>query len=239
MSNMSTRLPSALGLAVFTQNLFCEPPPLLITKTSITNHGIEVVLLNRSENRVIGFCTRTERGGLTLTKFFPPHHGMMPGDSFTATVPVAGMSEAEVGQESRSFAVTCVASIGVVSGTLNEDTAAMREEVAVAAFEAARISRIFTAVRDASNDMLQVAVQDAINAIARLDITLDDGSKAQGSFASGIRAANYHATAWLREMATNFETGASIVEVRSQFEEIDKRRKDLLAVTSAGQGVAR
>jgi hypothetical protein len=112
----------------------------------------------------------------------------------------------------------------------------MAQKFAGAAFQAARLARFLGAIEESSDDHFPVAVQDAISAISALDITLDDGSRAQGWFASGMRSANSLLLSRLKQLAVLCAGNRNTIgDLRSMLSEIRQDHGRLLEVTSAGQ----
>src|ERR1017187_1292324 len=216
----------------------CQVAPLSVTKSSVTGRGIEFVLRNNSEKLVTGFCVRTHSSGVTLTEFLPPHQGLLPGATDTGAVSLSGMSPAEAEQEARTLVFTCVVSSDGVAGTVSEDVSSMTQSLAGTAFQAARLRRFLVSIGDSSNDRFQLAVQDAISGISALDITLDDGSKAQGLFASGMRDASALLLSRLKQLAMMGSGGRNnISELRSELSTIQQEHRNLLEVASGGRRI--
>ena len=215
----------------------CQVAPLSVTRTTVTNRGIEVVLRNDSDKPIRGLCIRTPIGGPRQTKFLPPHQGILPGTSFTETIPVVGLPATEAEREIKMFTITCVVSSDGVRGTIREDVNSMAQALAGAAFQASRLSRLLTALSDSSNDQFGAATQELITRISSLDISLDDGSKAQGSFAAGMQNANTLLLSRLRRLQIMFAGGVNISELRTELSDIQREHRSLEEIASAGSRV--
>lgn len=212
--------------------------PLSVTKSGVTDRGIEFVLRNNSEKPVTGFCVRTHSTGVTFTEFLPPHQALLPRATYTATISLSGTPPAEAEQEARTLVLTCVVSSDGVAGTVSEDVSSMAQTLAGTAFQAARLRRFLDSIVDSSNDRFPLAVQDAISRISALDITLDDGSKAQGLFASGMRNASALLLSRLKQLAMMGADGSNnISDLRSELSTIQREHRNLLDIASGGRRI--
>jgi hypothetical protein len=215
----------------------CQAPPLSVAKSTITSSGIEIVFRNNSEKPITGLCIRTHAAGVRQVEFLPPHKGILPGATYTETTPLLGLSPEGAEREVATLAITCVVSADGVRGTVPDDVNSMAEALAGTAFQSARLNRFLTSIEDSSNDQFGFAVQDAISRVTALDTTLDDGSKAQGRFASGMMYANALLISRLKRLAAMGGGGGNISELRAELSNIGQEHRNLLEVASAGQRV--
>ena len=212
--------------------------PLAVTSARASGLGVEIVVRNNSSKPITGFCERTERNGMTLRELLPPHQGVLPGASYTELIPFPELSSAEMQRELLSFSISCVASSDGVSGIWPEDVESMSQIRAGRAFQASRLKNFLIAITDSSNDQFQTTVQATISTIAATDITLDDGSQAQGLFASGIRSTNTMFLSRLQQISAINDAGR-ISELRSKVFQLQQDHQALIDVVSSSRRIRR
>jgi hypothetical protein len=186
------------------------------------------MLQNNLGKPITGFCIRTDHSGMTLKQILPPHPAVMPGAIYRERIPLAGLPPDEANREVLSLSISCVASSTGVSGERPDDVRSMSEMRAGQAFQASRLQDFLNHIRDSSNDGFQVTVQETISKIVAMDITLNDGTKAQGLFAAGMQSTNTILVSRLRELVAVSAAGRSITEIRGKFDQIQQDHRDLL-----------
>jgi hypothetical protein len=228
-----------ISIGMTSVTALCQVVPLSVTDYTVTSRGIEVVLSNNSDKPVTGFCQRSHSDGQRQIEFLPPHQGILPGATFTETIPLPGMSKEDGDREVATLTITCVVSPDGVHGTVPEDVSSMAQSLAGTSFQAERLSRFLDSIEGSSNDRFRSVLLDSISGILALATTLDDGSRARGDFASGMQNANTIMISRLKQLAMMSADGNNISQLRSELSDIRKEHRKVLEVASAGKRIMR
>jgi hypothetical protein len=163
---------------------------LRVETARIAGRTLQVALRNTAPQIVRAFCTTFDGSGVELTELLPPRQtGILPGQTYLVRSdlgPEVKVPEAAAA----SFSVTCVLFDDGSREGLPEHLSMMSALRRGRELQEARLAPLLQSLMSAPDDNLGAAVVQTIDQIRGMDITLEDGSRAVGLQANGIRSAN-------------------------------------------------
>jgi len=191
----------ALAAACLLSSIFtCWAPASLAAGPQLRLRPVEVeagkdslraTLVNDGTLAVHAFCMTSQSGSVEITEDLPPRPPLVPvGGVKVVTLSTQPAPADGAAAEARSFAVTCVQwEDGSVEGRPG-DVAMLLQGEAGEAYEWKRLSTVFERVERCTDADWNAALSAAAQWIAANGATLDDGARAEGDFAGGMRTAN-------------------------------------------------
>lgn len=153
--------------------------------------SLRVTLANEGAQPIRAFFMTSRNGAVEVTEGLPPGPPLVPvGGSRVEALSIRSVPTENLDDEARSFAVTCVQwEDGSVEGR-PEHVAMLLQIQAGRALQLRRLAVMFDRIQQSTGADWNVALADAAQWIGASGATLDDGTRAKGSFATGMANAN-------------------------------------------------